>query len=214
MTNKLIADPTMPIEVSARHVHLSQEHQDILFGPGYTMTIKKQLSQTGQWAAEEKITVKGPKGSLECRVLGPCRPKTQVEFAWSDGYKTGINVPVRESMHHEGTPGCTLVGPNGEVTLEAGVIDPQRHAHMSEVEAEERGLQKNDILSMYIPGPQALHYHNLVVRTHPTFHMNVHLDTDEGNACSLPTFGARAQIVRVTRGEQVVWIDPKYSDYR
>lgn len=214
MTNKLIADPTMPIEVSARHVHLSQEHQDILFGSGYTMNIKKQLSQTGQWAAEEKVTVKGPKGSLECRVLGPCRPKTQVEFAWSDGFKTGINVPVRESMHHEGTPGCVIVGPKGEVTLEAGVIDPQRHAHMSEAEAEERGLKKNDILSMYVPGPQALHYHNLVVRTHHTFRMNIHLDTDEGNACSLPTFGARAQIVRVTRGEEVVWIDPKYSDYR
>ena len=99
----------LPIEVSARHVHLSQADQDILFGPGYQMKIKKNLSQTGQWAAEDKVTVVGPKGKLECRVLGPCRPKTQVEFAFSDGFKIGINVPMRESGHLEGTPGCTLI---------------------------------------------------------------------------------------------------------
>jgi len=197
----------LPIEVSARHVHLAQADQDVLFGPGYQMKIKKNLSQTGQWAAEEKVTVIGPKGQCDCRVLGPCRPQTQVEFAFSDGFKMGIDVPLRESGHLDGTPGCTLVGPKGRVELKQGVIDPQRHLHIRDTEAAERGLEKGDILSVIIPGPQGAVFNNFIVRVHPTFRMNIHLDTDEGNACSLPAFGAMGRVVRVERAGKVIWTD-------
>lgn len=189
----------IPIEVSARHVHLSQADQDVLFGPGYVMKKMKDLSQTGQWAAEEKVTVIGPKGQFDCRVLGPCRPKTQVELAWSDGYRIGITVPTRESGHHDGTPGCKLVGPQGTVELSQGVLSPQRHVHMSDAQAVEMGLKKGDIISVHIEGLQSATYHNMVVRVHPTFRLNIHLDTDEGNACSLPTFGATARLVKVIK---------------
>ncbi len=198
-------DGILPIEVSARHVHLSQADQDVLFGVGYQMTIKKNLSQTGQWAAEETVVVKGPKADLKCRVLGPCRPRTQVEFAFSDGFKTGIDVPMRESGHHEGTPGCTIVGPKGTVDITQGVIDPQRHLHISEEEAKAWGLEKNDIISFYIDGAQAATYHNAVVRTHSTFRLNIHLDTDEGNACSLKMLGGKARLTKIIRGGKTVW---------
>lgn len=199
----------LPIEVSARHVHLSQADQDALFGPGYEMRIKKNLSQTGQWAAEETVIVKGPKGELKCRVLGPCRPCTQVEFAFSDGFRTGIEVVVRESGHHDGTPGCAIVGPKGTIKISKGVIDPQRHLHLSEEEAAAWGFKKGDILSFFVSGDQALVYHNAVVRVHPTFRLNIHLDTDEGNAASLPTFGSKARLVRIMRGGKVRWHDPE-----
>lgn len=198
-------DGLIPIEVSARHVHLSQADQDALFGPGYQMTVKKELSQTGQWAAEETVIVKGPKGELKCRVLGPCRPATQVEFAYSDGFRIGIDVPMRESGHHEGTPGCVIVGPKGSVEITQGVIDPQRHLHISDEEAKAWGLEKNDIISFTVPGEQSATYHNAVVRVHPTFRLNIHLDTDEGNACSLKTFGGKAAIKSIERGGKLIW---------
>ncbi len=211
MNEKLLKE--IPIEVSARHVHLSQADQDVLFGPGYQMKIKKNLSQTGQWAAEEKVVAKFPKGDSELRVLGPCRPQTQVELAFSDGFKYGIKVPMRESGHLDGTPGCKLVGPKGSVELKQGVIDPQRHLHIGDQEAADRGLEKGDIIALLVPGPQGAIYLNFVVRVHPTFRMNIHLDTDEGNACSIETFGTMGRIVRVTRAGQVVWTDPEVTDF-
>jgi putative phosphotransacetylase len=200
-------DALLPVEVSARHIHLSQEHQDILFGTGYVMKIKKELSQTGQWAAEERVTVKGPKGEVKCTVLGPCRPATQVEFAWSDGFATGITVPVRESGHHEGTPGCTVVGPQGTIELTQGVINPQRHLHIRDTEAAEWGLQKNDVISIRVDGGQAVTFHDAIVRVHPTFRANIHLDTDEGNACAAPQKGMKAKLVKVTRNGEVIYKD-------
>jgi putative phosphotransacetylase len=198
-------DGLLPIEVSARHVHLSQADQDALFGPGYQMKIKKELSQTGQWAAEETVVVKGPKGEWKCRVLGPCRPKTQVEFAFSDGFKAGIDVPMRESGHLDGTPGCTIVGPAGTIEIKEGVIDPQRHLHIRDTEAAEWGLEKGDIISFYVPGSQAATFHNAVVRVHPTFRCNIHLDTDEGNACSLPMQGGKAKLVKIERAGKIIF---------
>jgi putative phosphotransacetylase len=205
-------DAMLPVEVSARHIHLSQEHQDILFGPGYKMTIKKQLSQTGQWAAEERVTVRGPKGELKCTVLGPCRPQTQVEFAWSDGFATGIEVPVRESGHLEGTPGCTVVGPKGTIELAKGVINPQRHLHIRDTEAAAWGLEKNDVISFHVDGGQPVTFHQAVVRVHPTFRMNIHLDTDEGNACSAPMKGMKAKLVKIARAGKVIYVDPSSCD--
>jgi putative phosphotransacetylase len=200
-------DGMLPVEVSARHIHLSQADQDALFGPGYVMTIKKQLSQTGQWAAEERVTVRGPKGEVKCTVLGPCRPQTQVEFAWSDGYATGIEVPVRESGHLDGTPGCMVVGPKGTIELSKGVIDPQRHLHISDVEATAWGLEKNDLISIRVEGGQPVTFHQAIVRVHPTFRANIHLDTDEGNACSAPTKGMKAKLVQVIRNGEVIHTD-------
>ena len=184
----------------------------MLFGEGYEMTIKKELSQTGQWAAEERVLVRGPKGEVKCTVLGPCRKQTQVEFAFSDGFRTGIDVLVKESGDLSGTPGCTIVGPKGEVELKEGVINPQRHLHIRDTEAEERGLQHHDIITVHVEqGKSSLTYHEMIVRVHPTFRMNIHLDTDEGNACSIPRSGSQAKIVKIVRKGELVYHDTESS---
>lgn len=185
------------IEYSARHVHLSQEHQDVLFGPGYAMKKLKELSQTGQFAYEEKVIVKGTKGQAEARVLGPCRKQTQVELAFSDGFKLGVATPVRVSGDLAGSGACELIGPKGSVELSEGVINDQRHLHISDAEAEELGLKNGDVISVRVPGETPLTVHDVAVRTHPSFRMNIHLDTDEANAASLKEQGAMGMIVEV-----------------
>lgn len=185
------------IEYSARHVHLSQEHQDILFGAGYQMTQLKELSQTGQYAYEEKVIIKGTKGQTEARVLGPCRKQTQVELAFSDGFKLGIETPVRVSGDLAGTGKCELIGPKGSVELSEGVINDARHLHISDKEAEALGLKNGDTLSVRVPGATPITVHDVAVRVHPSFRMNIHLDTDEANAASLSEQGATGKIVDV-----------------
>lgn len=177
------------IEYSARHIHLSQEHQDILFGAGYEMKVLKELSQTGQYAYEEKVTIKGSKGEARARVLGPCRNQTQVELAYSDGFRLGIETPVRISGDLAGSAGCTLSGPAGDVVLEEGVINDKRHLHISDAEAEEMGLKTGDKISVRIPGDTPISVHDVVVRTNPAFRCNIHLDTDEANAAALSKQG-------------------------
>ena len=189
------------IEYSARHVHLSQEHQDILFGPGYAMKAVKELSQTGQYAYEEKVTIKGAKGQAEARVLGPCRKQTQVELAFSDGFRLGIETPVRVSGDLAGSGKCELVGPKGSVELSEGVINDERHLHISDKEAGPLGLKTGDLISVRVPGETPITVHNVAVRVHPSFRMNIHLDTDEANAASLSMQGAIGEIVGVQRGE-------------
>lgn len=190
------------IEYSARHVHLSQEHQDALFGAGYEMKIMKELSQTGQWAAEEKVTVKGAKGQFDARVLGPCRKQTQVELAFSDGFRIGVTTPVRVSGDLEGSGGgVTLIGPKGQVELTEGVINDERHLHCSDTEAEEMGLKTGDMISVRVPGETPLTVHNVVVRVNPSFRANIHLDTDEANAASLSKQGTTGEIIAVQDGE-------------
>lgn len=185
------------IEYSARHVHLSQEHQDILFGPGYRMKVLKELSQTGQYAYEEKVIVKGMKGQAEARVLGPCRKQTQVELAFSDGFKLGVATPVRVSGDLSGTGPCELIGPKGSVELSEGVINDQRHLHVSDKEAEGLGLKHGDVISVRVPGETPITVHAVAVRVHPSFRLNIHLDTDEANAASLREQGATGTIVEV-----------------
>jgi putative phosphotransacetylase len=188
----------VPIEYSARHVHLSQADQDVLFGPGYQMTVMKDLSQTGQFAYEEKVRIKGPKGEFDARVLGPCRKQTQVELAWSDGRKIGVETPVRVSGDLAASGGgVTLVGPKGEVALREGVINDERHLHASTAEAGLLGIKNGDILDVSIPGSTPIVVRELVVRVHPTFRLNVHLDTDEANAASLSAQGLQGEIVGV-----------------
>jgi propanediol utilization protein len=186
------------IEFSARHVHLSQADQDVLFGAGYQMKPLKELSQTGQYAYEEKVTVKGPKGEFDARILGPCRKQTQVELAWSDGRKIGATTPIRLSGDLAGSGGdVTLVGPKGSIDLKEGVINDQRHLHCSDTEAAELGLKTGDILDISVPGHTPFIAREVIVRVHPSFRMNVHLDTDEVNAASLDAQGALGEIVGV-----------------
>lgn len=186
----------VPLEVSARHVHLSQADQDTLFGAGYVMPINKELSQTGQWASEEKVTVKGPKGELSVRVLGPCRKQTQIELSKTECLKIGVEPVLALSGDLTGTPGCNLIGPAGEVKLEEGVMVAKRHIHISDTEAEERGLTDGDIVSVKVGGDRSLTFHEVNIRVHESFRLNVHLDTDEGNAAWLDMLGGEGEIIK------------------
>lgn len=174
---------TVKIGLSNKHVHLSKEHLDVLFGEGHELTPTKDLVQPGQFASEEKVDIVGPKKTLTgIRVLGPVRPETQVELAMTDARTLGIKAPVRESGHLEGTPGCKLVGPNGEVELDHGVIVAQRHVHLNPEQAIEAGVKDKDVVCLKIDGERGLIFDNVVVRAGEKHEREVHLDTDEGNA--------------------------------
>ncbi|MFC1638951.1 phosphate propanoyltransferase [Patescibacteria group bacterium] len=186
----------VPVEVSARHVHLSQADQDALFGEGYEMPVAKDLSQPGQWAGEDKVTIRGPRGEMSCRVLGPCRSATQVEISKTECLKLGIEPALRVSGDHEGTPGCTLVGPKGEAELTSGVIVAKRHIHLSEAQAEERGLKGGDTVSVHVGGDRDITFNNVILRTNPNFDLHLHLDTDEGNAAWQEMGGGTGDIIK------------------
>jgi putative phosphotransacetylase len=174
---------TVKIGLSNKHVHLSQEHLNVLFGEGHELTPTKDLVQPGQFASEEKVDIVGPKKTLTgIRVLGPVRPETQVELAMTDARTLGIKAPVRESGHLDGTPGCKLVGPEGEVELDHGVIVAQRHVHLNPEQAVEAGVKDKDVVCLKIDGERGLIFDNVVVRAGEKHEKEVHLDTDEGNA--------------------------------
>lgn len=171
------------IGLSNKHLHLQKEHIEILFGKGHEMTPTKPLVQPGQFACEEKVDIVGPKNTLKgIRVLGPARPETQVEVAMTDARTLGIKAPVRESGKLEGTPGCKIVGPCGEVEIDHGVIVALRHVHLSPAQAEEAGVKDKDIVSIKIEGERGLVFNNVLVRSGDAHEREVHLDTDEGNA--------------------------------
>ncbi len=171
------------IGLSNKHLHLQQEHLDILFGKGHELTRTKDLVQPGQFACEEKVDIVGPKNTLKgVRVLGPLRPETQVELAMTDARAIGIKAPVRESGKLEGTPGCKLIGPCGEVELDHGVIVALRHVHLNDEQAKEAGVKDKDIVSIKIEGERGLIFDNVLVRSGSKHEREVHLDTDEGNA--------------------------------
>lgn len=171
------------IGLSNKHLHLSEEHIEALFGAGHKLTPSKELVQPGQFACEEKIDIVGPKKELKgIRVLGPARPETQVELAMTDARTIGIKAPVRESGKLEGTPGCKLVGPCGEVELDHGVIVALRHVHLSPAQAAEAGVKDKEVVSIKIEGERGLVFDNVLVRSGDAHEKEVHLDTDEGNA--------------------------------
>jgi len=177
---------TVPVGISNRHLHLSQEHLEILFGKGHELTPMKPLSQPGQYAAEEVVTLVGPKNKIaKVRVLGPVRPKTQVEISRTDSFVLGVNPPVRDSGAIDGSAGIVLEGPAGTVTLEEGVIIAQRHIHLHTEEAAEMGLKDKDIVSVKFDGPRGVVFNNVLVRVSPNFAKDFHLDTDEANAAGL-----------------------------
>lgn len=171
-----------PAAISARHVHLSKKDFEQLFGPGKTMTPYKDLSQPGQFACEEQVEVAGPKGSIKkLRLLGPERSETQVEVSVSDCFSLGIKPEIRMSGDIAGTPGCTIIGPAGKITIEKGVIVAARHAHMTPEQAAAYGLRDGDMISLKTPAPREGIIGNIAVRVGKKFELEVHLDTDEAN---------------------------------
>lgn len=171
------------IGISNKHLHLCQADIEKLFGAGHELTPKKDLVQPGQFACEERVDIVGPKNTLKnIRVLGPARPETQVELAMTDARSIGISAPIRESGKLDGTPGCKLVGPEGEVELEKGVIVALRHVHLSPEQAEEAGVKDKDIVKLKIEGERAVVYDNVLIRSGDGHFREAHLDTDEGNA--------------------------------
>lgn len=175
------------VETSAHHAHITEETLEALFGKGATLTNKKDLSQPGQYACEEKITVVGPRGEMKMTILGPTRPADQVEISLTDARKLGITAPVRESGDIAGTPGCKLVGPAGEVEIENGVIVAKRHIHLDPKTAEEFGLADKQIVSVKVGENtgRATVFGDVVIRVHPNFAPAMHIDTDESNAAAL-----------------------------
>ena len=172
------------VETSARHAHVTRETLETLFGKGHELTNKKDLSQPGQFACEEKIEVVGPKGSLKMSILGPCRPDDQVEVSFTDARALGVTPPVHESGDIEGTPGVKLVGPCGEVEIAKGVIVAKRHIHMTPEDAEALGVADKEIVNVKLDTPRATVYGDVVVRVSPKFALAMHIDTDECNAAA------------------------------
>ena len=175
------------VETSARHVHLSQADLEALFGPGYQLTHKKDLSQPGQYACAERVTVVGAKKEIPgVSILGPVRPTTQVELSLTDARSAGIKALVRESGDIEGTEGCKLIGPYGEVTIANGVIAAKRHIHMTPADAEELGVTDKEIVSVKVEtNGRSLVFGDVVVRVNPNFACAMHIDTDESNAAGI-----------------------------
>ena len=174
------------VETSARHVHVTQESLEILFGKGAELTKKKDLSQPGQFACFEKVTVVGPKGEMSASILGPVRPADQVEVSFTDARKLGIVPPVKESGDVQGTPGCKLVGPKGEVDIAQGVIVAKRHIHLDPKTAEEFGLKDKQIVSVATGGEgRKVVFGDVVIRVSPKFAPAMHIDTDEANAAAI-----------------------------
>lgn len=179
MSNKVL------VETSARHVHLTEDQIEILFGKGATLTHKKDLSQPGQFACEERVTLVGPKKPIaNVIILGPARKAGQVEISYTDARTLGIDAPVRESGDVAGTPGCKIIGPAGELDLAEGVIIAKRHVHLDPATAEQFGLSDKQIVSLKIDNGlgRSTVFGDLVVRVNENFAPAVHLDTDEANA--------------------------------
>ncbi len=175
------------VEISARHVHVTEEHLEILFGKGHKLTPKKDLSQPGQFACEEKVTVVGPKSSLKASILGPTRPDTQVELSLTDARSIGVTAPIRESGDVKGTGACKLVGPAGEVEITEGVIAAKRHIHMTKADAAKYGITDKQIVSVKIPTEgRALVFGDVVARVSDSYALAMHIDTDEANAACVP----------------------------
>jgi putative phosphotransacetylase len=176
------------VEISARHVHVSKEDLETLFGKGYELTVKKELSQPGQFACQERIRVVGTKGEFPAvSILGPCRKDTQVELSLTDARSIGVTAPVRESGDIEGSGACKLVGPAGEVELAQGVIAAKRHIHATTADAEKMGLTNGEIVSVEIPTSNGrnLTFGDVVVRVSDSYALAMHIDTDEANAAGM-----------------------------
>lgn len=176
----------VPIGISNRHIHLSQAHLDILFGKGYQLNVLKDLSQPGQFAAQETVTLKGSKGSLaKVRILGPVRKETQIEVSVTDCYQLGVKPVVRDSGQLDGTEGISIIGPLGEITTDKGVIVASRHIHFHTDQAQEWGLQDGQRVKVYVPCQRPVIFDDVLIRVSDNYKLEFHLDTDEANAALL-----------------------------
>jgi putative phosphotransacetylase len=175
------------VNVSARHMHVTPADLEVLFGPGSKLTKLKDLYQQGEFASEQLVTLVGPRQRIipSVRILGPVRNYTQVELSYTDGIYLGVDLPLRISGNHEGTPGITILGPKGAITINKGVIRAERHAHMSTEDMNYFGVKDGDYMKLRIDGPCGVVFDRVKVRYHPKVVLEVHIDTDEGNACDL-----------------------------
>ncbi|MDF2835323.1 MAG: Propanediol utilization protein [Paenibacillus sp.] len=185
----------VPVGVSARHIHLSQEHVELLFGAGYALTEMKPLSQPGQYAANETVAVVGPKGTFpKVRILGPARKATQLEVSRTDAFALGVNPPVRESGNIAGSAGITIQGPAGELTIEEGVIVAARHIHFHTSDADRFGIADKDRLRVRVGGDRGVIFEQVIARVSSDYALDMHIDTDEANAAGIRN-GDLAEIV-------------------
>src|SRR3954467_13836837 len=175
------------VNVSARHMHVSQPDLETLFGAGSKLSKLKDLYQEGEFASEQLVTLVGPRQRIipNVRILGPVRNYTQIELSYTDGIYLGVHLPLRISGNHEGTPGITILGPKGAINVPRGVIRAERHAHMSTQDMAFYGVKDGDYLNLKIDGPCGVTFNRVKVRYHPKVILEVHIDTDEGNACDL-----------------------------
>src|SRR4051794_25884682 len=179
--------PPLRVDASARHLHVSRADLDVLYGPGYELTVHRPLFQEGFFAAKETVTIIGPRSRLisNLRILGPLRKQTQVELAFTDAIGLGLDLPVRISGDIAGTPGALLMGPAGALELKEGVIRAAIHVHMNPDEAAFYGVRQGDAMKLHIGGAAALTFDRVIARIDPGSRLNVHMDTDEANACGL-----------------------------
>ena len=178
------------VEISARHIHLTQETVELLFGAGHQLTPIKDLSQPGQFACEEKLTIVGPKGELTARILGPARGYNQVEVSLTEARQLGLEALIRESSDIEGTKGCKLVGPKGEIELEKGLIAAKRHVHMTPADAANYGVTNGEIVNVKVESEdRTLVFGDTVIRVSDKSALAMHIDTDEANAVGIKGSG-------------------------
>lgn len=179
-----MAKPQIKVGISARHLHVTKEHLEILFGKGHELHAVKPLGQPGQFASEERVDLVTEKGTFkQVRILGPIRSATQVELSLTDAMKLGLKVPVRDSGDHHGSPGMTLIGPKGEVKIDTGVIAACRHIHMTPADAAQFGVKDKQFVSVKIGNADRhLIFEQVLIRVRDDFALEMHVDTDEGNA--------------------------------
>ena len=180
--------PVLVVNSSARHMHISPENLEVLFGKGAELTVHKMLYQEGQFASQQTVTMIGPRKRIipNLRILGPCRNLTQVELSLTDSVQLGIDIPIRASGNIEGTPGCYIMGPKGMLEMKNGVIRAWRHVHMSPDDAKFYGVKHMDTITLKVTAKDCTtRFEDLLVRVDPSFKLEVHIDTDEANACDL-----------------------------
>ena len=195
---------TLVVHASARHMHVCREHLDVLFGPGHELTPERPLYQEGNFAAAETVTLVGPRSRVipNLRILGPLRKQSQIELAFTDAIGLGLdNVPVRLSGNIGGTPGAYVMGPKGMVQLHEGVIRAAMHVHMNPAEAADYGVGQGDVMRLRVGGDAGVIFTRVHVRIDPTSRLNVHMDTDEANACALH-LARDIELIREKRGER------------
>jgi putative phosphotransacetylase len=186
------------VHVSNRHIHVSQDHVEALFGPNYQLKPFKDLMQPGQFAAYETVKINGPKGEIDrVRVLGPERGETQLEISGTDQFILGIKVPVRESGRLEGTPGIQISGPAGEITIDRGVVRALRHIHMQPSEADSMGIRNGEKISVRLVGDRSTICEGVLIRATETSALEMHIDTDEANSAGLPADSMGQMLVPV-----------------